>query len=198
MTSIYVTPKEDPGQSYSLRSRLHRQIRAGRLRSEKGGQITELPPALFILLILIFFPLVDLLYYCFAYGATWYLHQLELRAVTVSVPPAGQPLGLAGPFDGRVLPELQTKETQFLNSGLGSFLQMRPADVRQCLVTQYPDPNNPAVVGTSVLTNQFRVKAMLYIPIPMFQNIPALNSLNRGNIDFSYSSTALQEERGLN
>ena len=197
MTSIYVRPKEVPAQSYSLRSRLHKRIRARRLRSEKGGQITELPPALFLLLIVIFFPLVDLLYYCFAYGATWYLHQLELRAVTVSVPPAGQPAGPPG-FDGHQIAELQTKETEFLNSGLGCFLQMRPQDVLECQVVQYPDANNPAVVGSSVLTNRFRVKAMIYIPLPMFQNIPALDSIHRGNIDFSYSSTALQEERGLN
>jgi hypothetical protein len=197
MTSIYVRAKEDPGQSYSLRSRLHRQIRARRLRSDKGGQIAELPPALFLLLIVIFFPLVDLLYYCFAYGCTWYLHQLELRAVSVSVPPAGQPAGLPG-FDGHQIQELQSKETEFLNSGLGAFLQMHPADVLECQVVQYPDPNNPTVVGTSVLTNRFRVRAMIYIPLPMFNNIPALDSLNRGNINFSYSSTTLQEERGLN
>jgi hypothetical protein len=181
--------KVDARRACSPRSRLSQRANTRRFRGQRGGQIAEFGPALLILLVVMFFPMIDLLYYGFAYGAAWYLHQLEVRAVSVSQPPFGP----NQTFDGRsFIPELAAKETAFLQSGLGKFLQIQ--DVF-CQVTQLPDPANPAVVGNSVLTNQFFVQAMIVIPIPYFAGAPALNG---GGAVFTYTTSVLQEEKGLN
>jgi len=183
----------EPNKS-SPRIRLKRQMRARRIRGEKGGQLMELPPSLILLLIVIFFPMLDLLYYGFAFCGAWYLHNLEARAVSVSQPPPGQPTGVAFLVTDQ-FPELTYRENQFINGYLGQLLGLQD---RLCQVTQYPDANNPAVVGSSLLNSIFHVKALIALPIPYFANIPALNSVNGAGIDFGYSTTVVQEEKGLN
>ena len=181
-------PSGATDQCFSARSRLGVRFVSRHLRSQRGGQIAESGPALFILFVVIFIPMVDFLYYGFAYGAAWYLHQLEARAVAVSQPPFGPNTT----FDGRIIPEVQAKETGFLNSTLGQFIKVQDLF---CQVQQLPDPTNAAVVGSSILTNQFFVQAILWLPIPYFANVPALNG--NGTI-FTYTTSVLQEEKGLN
>jgi len=159
-----------------------------KVRGRCGQQIAEAGPAFFILLICILFPMLDLLYYGFAFGAAWYLHQLEARAVSVSQPPFPPP----STFEGHVIPELAAKEDIFVHSGIGQFIKITDLF---CQVQQIPDPTNPAVVGSSILTNQFFIQAMVPLPIPYFVNIPSINGT--GTV-FTYSSTVLQEEKGLN
>lgn len=188
MPLIYKGFRQNLSQSCSAPLRLRLNLRAKRARNTRGGQLAESGPALFILLVAIFFPMVDLLYYGFAFGAAWYLNQLEARAVSVSPPPFGP----NATFDGRIIPEVQSKEAEFINGGLGRFLKLQDL---LCQVRQLPDPTNPAVVGSSVVTNQFFVQAMIWLPIPYFAGIPALNG--NGTV-FTYTTTVLQEERGLN
>lgn len=160
-----------------------------KLRRRSGSAIAEAGPALMVLILVTFIPMIDLLYYAFGYGAAFYLHQLEARAVSVSQ----LPVGPNSQFPGESLSEVSGKKNAFINSGLGRFLHLSET---QCLVQTLPDPNNSTVVGTSVLTNQFHVQGLLFLPsLKGFNNIPALNGQG---ITFSFSTAVLQEEKGLN
>jgi hypothetical protein len=55
-------------------------------RTKTGSQIAELPPALLILFIAVFFPLLNLLYIFIAYCAGWYLNASEMRQVACQAP----------------------------------------------------------------------------------------------------------------
>lgn len=52
----------------------------------QGSAITETGPAIFILFIMILFPLIDLMYMALAYSIVWYLNHLEVRELAVRVP----------------------------------------------------------------------------------------------------------------
>lgn len=52
-------------------------------RRNKGNQITELGPALFILLIVVLFPLAALIYMGMGVGCGWFLNHMCTRAVAV-------------------------------------------------------------------------------------------------------------------
>src|SRR5271168_2120678 len=56
------------------------------LRQSGGGQIAELGPALFLLLIVIIFPMFDMVYLGGAWASGWYLNQTESREVASTVP----------------------------------------------------------------------------------------------------------------
>jgi len=56
-------------------------------RKSTGGQIAELAPALLILLIIILFPMLDIIYLALGYCAGWYLNHTTVRACA-TVPPA--------------------------------------------------------------------------------------------------------------
>lgn len=52
-------------------------------RRKKGNQITELGPALFILLIVVLFPLAALIYMGMGFGCGWFLNHMCTRSVAV-------------------------------------------------------------------------------------------------------------------
>ncbi|MBN9394061.1 MAG: hypothetical protein J0H83_02365 [Candidatus Melainabacteria bacterium] len=55
-------------------------------RSRRGGsQVAEFAPALFILFMMVLFPLVDLMYLGMAYCGGWYLNHMTSRACSTAV-----------------------------------------------------------------------------------------------------------------
>jgi hypothetical protein len=185
------------------------------LRNERGGQIAELGPALFIICILIFIPVMDLVYMCGAYASGWYLNQVEAREVASTLPDtANNPLGTAPP-PGNWPPgtkitslvngaasqpyiDINTKLTTWTNSGMAIFC----GGQQQNIWVYYDGVNNPnpppaQICDFSITTTDIRVKP--FIPVPWFTQVfpggvPGLSVdwVNR------YSTRLTQEEKGLN
>ena len=63
-------------------------IRKRQAHSKVGSNIAELPPALILLLMMAFFPFMNFLYLCVAFGAGWYLNVIEARQIACMPPVA--------------------------------------------------------------------------------------------------------------
>src|SRR5437868_1186771 len=70
--------------------RVRRSEVAAMFRRCTGGAIAETGPALFLLIVLIVIPVMDLLYMGIAYGFAWFLHNTEIRELAVRVPDPAQ------------------------------------------------------------------------------------------------------------
>lgn len=153
---------------------------ANRLKRERGQQIAEFGPALFLLVVVFFFPLVDAIYLGLAYGTGWYLNQLETRAVTVNNPPDAT--AAAG-----------SQKDNILSSGIAQFVGLQEVS---CTVKQIANAADPAVVETSVVTSVVTAKPLITIQLPFAPSIqvPGLG----GPVTFTYTTSQLQEERAIN
>ena len=146
-------------------------------RSVSGSQIAELPPALLFLLILILFPLIDLLYICSAYGAGWYLNQIEARQVACMPPQAA-----SGKFLINNLP-------QSLNwNGLMGVVESTEASPS---VTYIPVPGSTTQAGQATVVTTVTVQPFLSIQTQWLPIVPGLN----GPLTFVYTNTIFQEEQ---
>lgn len=146
-------------------------------RARNGSAITETGPALFVLLILIFFPLVDLMgiaaNYCFAF----LLHNAELREVA-----------LRHPRQPDANQAIQRVDTEFLNTTFANFLKLGPGDVTHVGPSFVANPDGQTM--TVQLTT--RITAEPFLRIPFFGAIPGINA----DLPFSFSTTRQQEELG--
>lgn len=153
-------------------------------RRSRGSAITEAGPALFLLLIIIFFPLLDFLEMGAAYIFSSIFHDYMIRELAVSAPP--------GATDSAIQTKDQaiTKITQnFKDSTFYNFLKMTPSDLQVNNVQYLPDSNNPSVVQC---TTTCRVQP--FISIPWWGTCPGLNA----PVSFTQTSQRPQEEKGRN
>ncbi|MCA9800896.1 MAG: hypothetical protein KC777_02865 [Cyanobacteria bacterium HKST-UBA02] len=153
--------------------------RFGRSRSSRtvaGSAITETGPALFILFIMILFPLIDLMYMGLAYGIVYYLNFLEVRELAVREP-----------ADTAVV--LQDLDNLFVQQGLGKFIGLAISDIQHPLPGQATRAGDPLLV---TCTTQAQVDPFLSLPFIM--PVAGINS----PVTFEVSSSRLQEENGLN
>jgi hypothetical protein len=146
------------------------------LRDRRGSAITETGPALFVLLLLIFFPLVDLMgiaaNYCFAF----LLHNAELREVALRLPRQPE----ANQAIARV-------DNEFLATSFANFLKLNPGDVT------HVGPNWVTNADQSMTVRlETRVTAEPFLRIPFFAAIPGINA----DVPFRFSTTRPQEELG--
>ncbi|MCW5823031.1 MAG: hypothetical protein KIT34_09530 [Cyanobacteria bacterium TGS_CYA1] len=141
-----------------------------------GSALTETAPAIFILFIIILFPLIDLMYMAFAYSIVWYLNHLEVRELAVREPIE----------TSQALTEI---DTQFLGVGLAKFVGLTPGQI------QHPLPNKAVRSGTPetvTLTTQARV--MPFLSLPFIMPVAGINQ----PVIFTVTSNRLQEEQGKN
>jgi len=155
----------------------------GQLKRANGSQIAELPAALIVLFFVFFYPVLNLLYLVCAFGAGWYLNNIELREVAARVPLDSSPQSTFKPVTD--LPET-------LNwKGL-----MGVTESASPQVAQYPLATNPNLVGTSTVQTFVSIKPLFPMPfltnVPGFCKIPGLGQ----PITFTYTSTIQQEEQG--
>lgn len=156
-----------------------------RLRARKGQTTSEIGPALLILLIIVFFPMLDLLYLGLAYACGWYENHLAVRECACRLPT------MSG-----------TAETMAANQFNGSTLR---GFIRATVVNNAPSytvngagANPPftaaqAAQGITVrVTSLIRVKS--FLSIPFFSSIPGMGQ----DITFQYTAERPQEETGLN
>jgi hypothetical protein len=184
------------------------------LRKNTGGQIAELGPALFIICILIFIPVMDLVYMAGAYASGWYLNQLEAREVASTLPDTGgNPLGsnpppawppgtnvtaLVNGATSQPYVDINAKLTTWLASGIAIFCRGQ----QQNIWVYYDGVANPTpppaqICDFSITTCDIQVRP--FIPVPWFTQVfpggvPGLSVdwINR------YSTRSTQEEKGLN
>lgn len=143
-------------------------------RNIAGSAITETGPALFLLLLVILFPLIDLLYMGLAFGLVWYLNHLEVRELAVRIPAES----------AQVLTDI---DTLYTSTGFGKFIGLTVPRI------QHP---GGAVYGGNPLT----VTCTTVATINPFLNIPfviPVSGLNQP-ATFRVTSSRLQEEEGKN
>ncbi len=143
-------------------------------RNNNGSAITETGPALFLLLIIILFPLIDLIYMGLAFGIVWYLNHLEVRELALRVPSEST----------QVLTDI---DRLFVNQGLGRFVGMT-----------FPNISHPGGAqrgGTPVMvTCTTNVTVLPFMSIPFLFPVSGINA----PVNFVVTSTRLQEEEGIN
>lgn len=140
-----------------------------KVRRKKGNQITELGPAMFILLVVVLFPLAALVYMGMGVGCGWFLNHMSTRAASV-VP-------------GPQMPTALTKqEDAWKASGLAKFTN---ANVVSNVATRADINGKP---GDDV------VRVTTIIEIQPFVQIPFVPL---GPYRFTFNGERPIEERGI-
>ncbi len=163
--------------------------RKGSSRNHNGSQMAELPPALFILFVAVFFPLLDMLYIFIAYCAGWYLNQIELRQIACQAPQSlTAPANGSNNYTSKTYSGVSIPQSQNWNGFLGV---VEASDSPS--VTYLPGPNptlnqvGQAQVQTTVSIAPFlRQGSSGWIP-----HVPGLNE----PLTFVYTNTILQEQQ---
>jgi hypothetical protein len=147
-----------------------------RARRKRGAAIAETGPALFLLLIIIFFPMLDLLEMGAAYVFASIYHDYMIRELAIRTPEANGNAAAKAKID-----------TEFRSSGFFSFLKMTNDDMKVDSVEYLPNMTNPTQiqVATSVTVRPF-------INIPFFSTVPGLGA----PVVFKLASQRPQEEKG--
>jgi len=147
-------------------------------RKSSGHEFAEFAPALFILLVCIVPPMLDLLYLGIAYASGWYLNHLETREAACSPP-------------SRATDALARARIAWEASSLAKFTKGREVSA-----VRYPIDVNPS--DGNVIPDSVRIETQVqvapFLQIPFMGSIPGIGS----PITFKYVSERTQEERGLN
>lgn len=130
-------------------------------RKSKGSAITEFGPSLFLFLIIIFFPLLDMLGMAAVYGTCWYANFMCCRELAVR---------REGEKDN-VVTEVNTA---FGNSGFSKFVGIGDVnkDIKHVVTYSTPTPGQQATVTceTTVVAKPF-----ISVPVPLI-TAPGLNA----------------------
>jgi hypothetical protein len=188
-----------------------------RLRQSGGGQIAELGPALFLLFLVVLFPMFDMVYLGGAWASGWYLNQTEAREVASAVPdttnvplqsnptpacPAGvdvTPLLASGTTQPYI--NIDAKLAYWQSSGMSKFCSGNQTHL-WIYYHSIANPNGlnaqpPIICDFSITTTTVAVRPLVVVPyfnqiVP--GGVPGLSQ----DIAFLYSSTQVQEEQGIN
>ncbi|MBY0546208.1 MAG: hypothetical protein K2W95_02895 [Candidatus Obscuribacterales bacterium] len=147
-------------------------------RKRKGSAITEFGPSLFIFLILIFFPMMDLLGVAAVYCCGWYCNFLVTRELAVRTAADG---GTTSPGPnatttsangGIVASEINT---EFRKTGICAFIGVRnDSDLAHSAV--YFGPTTGATGVPAQVTCTSSITAQPFLPIPFFGGVPGLGA----------------------
>ena len=146
-------------------------------RKSTGHEFAEFAPAVFILMVCIALPMLDLLYLGIAYASGWYLNHLEVREAACAPP-------------GRVSDALARARIAWEGSTLAKFTKGREVSA-----TPNPKDVNPSdnfSPDTIQITTQVQVQP--FLQIPFMGGVPGIGS----PITYQYTSERTQEERGIN
>ena len=154
-------------------------------RRSRGSAITETGPALFLLFVVIFFPMLDLLEMAVGYIMSGIYHDYMIREIAMSAPPGVTP----DPAIQTQAAAITKVNTQFKESSFYKFLKMEPSDLQVSNIQYFPNESNPNIVQC---TTTCTVKP--FISIPWWGSVPGLNAA----FPFIISSQRPQEEKGRN
>jgi len=156
-----------------MRNLLAHKLNTKSKRQKGGSAITETAPAIFILFIMILFPLIDLMYMGFAYSIIWYLNHLEVRELAVRVPT-------------ETAAALNEIDTQFLGVGMAKFVGLTPAQVQH--------PSTVRAGTPETVTHTTRATVQPFLSLPFIMPVAGINQ----PVIFTVTSNRLQEEQGKN
>ena len=144
-----------------------------RQRFHRGSAIIETGPALFVLFILILFPLIDLLGISAQYGAGWYLNQMVTRELACC---------REQKLDGGT-PAAAVK-ADFLKTGIGNFLKAEKIQ-QKVIYTNPPAPDMPSVTCTTTI----KATPFIYVPLPF--DVPGVSA----PLEIQYCCARLREDQ---
>lgn len=136
----------------------------------KGSSISEFGPAMFVFLIAIFFPMIDLLGLAMGYGICWYINYKISNQVARSR--QAQATTIADEVVGSVM-----------RTGFASFLKLQQGDIKVAA----PVFDNNAAPPTVQVTTEVTTKP--FLSIPFWKAVPGLNA----PVTFSISSQLTRE-----
>ncbi|MCC7532150.1 MAG: hypothetical protein IT342_26845 [Candidatus Melainabacteria bacterium] len=147
---------------------LARKYRARRIRTRNGAGIAEFGPAMLVLVICIFFPLVDILSVCLAYCTVMVLNYNQVaQAALIKASEAANPGG-----------EVKKGIPDVWRSGMGKFVNM--SGDPQTEVSYRPGQTEQGSGATDAEDVIVRVKTTIncnpFLPIPFFFGIPGINA----------------------
>lgn len=154
-----------------------------------GTSIAEFPVMLWVVFILVFFPLLDLCMLGLSYGSCWYLHYLLSRNAAIYAEVAWNgPNGSSTPtiinMAAQNDPYLSSIETTWASSGIGQFVH--PQSTPTCTVKLITTSGTQLPMYIQTITS-VTVTPFLNIPFPA--TVPGLNS----NMTFSFSNNRVAE-----
>lgn len=140
-----------------------RQRPSGTRRNKRGSSIAETGPALFILFLMLFFPLVNLVTMTFAYFSCTTLNDLQLREAALL--PKKDAQDPAGAVMKRIPEEWKAE-------GIGAFAGLNKPQVTIVdYVTQSKDKDGREEAVVRVTT---QVQLRPFLTIPFFPGVPGL------------------------
>lgn len=149
-----------------------------RLRSPSGSALVEAGPSLYILLIIVFFPLMDLLFICMQFCCGWYANHEFTHELSVSRY-ADWTTALS-----QVLTKLNA-------TGIPGFIHLVPG--QNTNTYYYVPPNTTTGLPSQVfVTTSIQCKPCLYIPLPV--QVSGVNS----NLSVSFTSYRVWETYNQN
>ncbi len=147
-------------------------------RNKKGGTSTvELAPALFVLLIIVLIPCIDMLHIGLCYAFGWYANHLATREVACAGPTPPAPSTPQSVAD--------TATQAWANSGLGQFVHA-PPPVNVVNVSYPPDIDGDGMNDFCQVTTTVKVTPLFMLPFVASQPV-----------NFTYVTTSPLEEKGL-
>lgn len=155
---------------------MKRWFGAVKLRGQRGGgNIAEIAPVLFVLFLLIFFPLIDLITLTLTYTAGAFLNHDQLREAALTAK------SVAENPDG---PIQKTLVDQWKATGIGQFAS---TDKAIKTVVTYKDG---VTADEHVVVVTTTVEAKPFMKLPMFDAVPGIGK----DMTFEYSDERLMED----
>lgn len=124
-------------------------------RRERGSAIAEFGMSLFVIFIVLFFPMVDLAAVCTTYGFCWYFNSMETRELSCRTKAEGE--------GGTVHQELVNAWKQ---TGFHSFI----GGESTTYISQV------SYEPSDTVTNTTRITTRPFLTVPFFNGVPALGA----------------------
>ncbi len=135
---------------------------AFRRRTKKGSAITEFGPSLFLFIIVIFFPLLDMLGMAAVYCTCWYANFMCVRELSVRK-------------EGDMSDVIKEVNKAFNETGFARFIGIDDIDDDMKHQVSYQPKGSDGQQATVTCTTSVKAKPFINVPIPFVQ-APGLNS----------------------
>jgi hypothetical protein len=150
-----------------------------KLRRKNGSAMSEMGPALLLLLMFVFFPVLDMMGAAAAYGSTFYLNMMQAKEAAVT--PASDATSSSGQVQKGVV-------DSWLNNGIGKFVKVTGYPKTQ---VKYRDgiKDSTTQITYKVVTVTTTVKCEPFVKMPWFTPVPGMNA----PMEFNVTSEAQME-----
>lgn len=136
------------------------------MRNRRASTLAEFAPAIFVLLLVIFFPVLDLISICFNYGIVMVLNSTQTNEA--SLLSSDKALAPNGPIK-KAIPD------EWLKMGLGKFVKVVGYPETDVSYRNGQDNGDSTTEKLVVVSTTVRCLPFVFIPIPIAK-IPGLNS----------------------